>query len=195
MGQGPHKSALDKIKAGRKQLKKLDFPGMEGVQVALRVLTEAELDECRIESWKWVKEKFDLAPDSIRGHEHYNRELWSQMLFRALIVADGAEELPTPLAVDVENLKEKLTPDERKTLIQELADFTAEVNPRLETEEGKRLVAAVVEEAKKKETTRTALELLLEDLPPVTVRRCFISMASQYQALRKARSSHSSSRG
>lgn len=194
MSSAPKTSALDLIKRGRNQFRTVDFPGVPDKKVALRVLTEKQLDECRVEAWNWVKENFNLDPEALRGSLHYDRELYSRMLAKSLLVADGVEDLQTPLATDVENLKDQLTPGERKALVQELADFTAEVDPNLDTAEGTAAAVALVEEAKKKGLSRAALELLLKDLPPAIVRRSFITLVEQYQNLRKAKSSPSSSK-
>lgn len=182
------------LKEGRRQFKTIDFPGIPEKKVALRVLSEKQIEEARIEAWAFVKDKFGLDPEALRGSLHYDRELWSRMLSKALLVAEGVEDLQTPFCNDVDDLKDNLTADERKALAQELADFTSEVNPNLDTEDGLAVANALVEEAKKKELSRVGLEMLLGNMPPATLRRSFIILVSQYHDLRKAKSSRSSSK-
>jgi len=182
------------LKRGRRQYKTIEFPGIPETKIAMRILTEKQIEESRIEAWGFVKRNFELDPEALRGSLHYDRELSSQMLFRALLVADGVEDLQTPFYNDANDLKENLTADERRFLSRALADFTSEADPNLDTEEGLAVATALVEEAKKKGLSRVGLEMLLSSMPPDTLRRSFSIMVSQYHALRTARSSPSSSK-
>lgn len=45
------------ILAGKRDFGIYPFPGLEGVEVAIRVLTDYELDQCRLAAQKWVRDQ------------------------------------------------------------------------------------------------------------------------------------------
>lgn len=188
--KGP--SRLEQIQRGRRAFEIIDFPGREDVQVALRVLTEYEIDLCRIEAWKYVRKEFELDPEKFHGMLHYEREHQTRMLQRAMFIAEDYEKLQTPFANDVEDLKKHITADQRKALALKLADFTSECDPDIDTEKGRLAAEALISELKKKAQTDTAIDMLLRATPPATLRLSLRTIRALLLSSPKDRSSSSS---
>jgi len=184
-------SPLAKLTAGKRPGKVIDFPGRPGVQVGIQVPVEFDYDEARLGAWKHLKGN-GVDPDSSRAAEMYRKELFARALASSLYTAESHEnKIRVPLCSGVQDLKRHITPDEQKVLLRELADFTNEMDPDLDSVKGQQAAAKLLEEVLKKAGKRAALVPLLNGMPPSVVRRCLISLVEQHASLLEERSSSS----
>lgn len=116
-----------RLKAGTKNVKVVDWPGSDGVQVGLVPLTGAGLEECEVEALRLV----DQVPESphvrVIFHEIYERELGFQLLSRGLVEPSTGR----PFATSAQELKHLCQVNEALLLVEELLAWTEEVSPSL----------------------------------------------------------------
>lgn len=192
MSEKPQISKLAQLKSGARPTKIIKWPGTD-VDVALRVPTELEYERARYEAWAVLEKSSPkgIDPDKMRGGILYESEVISRALFAAL-VDPASGPIQAPFCASLEDLKKNSTPQERALLIRELADFTNETDPDLDTEAGIESANAIADEIEKKRLGRAAMELLLNATPPRTLRRCIITMAERLRTLLEAKSGPSS---
>jgi hypothetical protein len=164
---------------GRRQVFRVPFPGSADVEVGFRILTDAELDHCRLEAARQAKK---LGADLDADPELLERLIERQIVWRACVDPDSDAEKPGaffPSASDVATLD--------SVLVRELSNAYMEVqelvSPRVTLDEAgvKELVDALG-----KEPGATAL---LTRFAPPTLIACVRSLAAR---LRTSASSSSS---
>lgn len=191
MSEKPQISKLAQLKSGKRPVKIIDWPGTDK-KVGIRVPTEIDYEQAKLGAWELLASK-GIDPDKRRGSILYDNEVLTRVLCTALIDPDSGP-VQAPFCSDLKELKALLSSSERSMLARELADFTSETDPNLDTEEG--LVAAleIVEEIQKKGQSRAAMELLLNATAPRMLRRCMRIMAEELARFRAEKSSPSSSK-
>lgn len=159
-------SFLEKLKAGKRNVKMIKFPGTDK-QVALQVLSSQELQDSVLATEKHFKglevEIGSLILDS------YEDERATQMIFRAL---RDPEDHKKPLAADVRQLRDLLTKEEKGKLVEAYLEFERECSPdfrQMSDQEFEKLW----DEVKKNPQT------LSSDLPSGMLRRLLNFLASR----------------
>lgn len=190
MADDPTKSfsLIKRLKAGKRPVKYLDYPGVEGGRIGIRLPTEADHEAAKLAAWQFLVLDMKVDPDKVRGSAHYGREVYNQLLARILFDPESGD-LQVPICDNAQDLKANMTAEERSILIQEMADFMSEADPDLDTPEGQAAATALCQEVEKKGVTRAALTALLRDTPPAILRRCVITLGSRLRACREAKSS------
>lgn len=95
-------SRVREIVAGARRFRTIPFPGADGVDVALRCLTEAELDLCRAEAQRQVRaraKKMGLDPTEFHDldPEFFHRLVQRQILAQAFYDSETVDtDSPTP---------------------------------------------------------------------------------------------------
>lgn len=116
---------------GVRPIKIVQFPGERGeaykLQVGIYNLFDSETRSARIDAMEYLSTKLKLtemhlARDPSLGEE----EVKSQLLFRAL--RDAANPV-MPFATDVQQLRDRITPDEREALFAAYLEFVDERSP------------------------------------------------------------------
>ncbi len=119
-------SLLAQIKAGKRNVKVLDYPGVEGLQVALRVLSNQEIQDAILAAEQLFKERGLEITDSNR--DAYSDERATQVLARALREPENPNK---PFAASAKELRGLLEKEEKDLLLQEYYDFEQAVSPRI----------------------------------------------------------------
>ena len=127
MSKGP--SPLSRLLGdGVRPIKIVQFPGergeASGLQVGIYNLFDSETRSARVDAMDYLSTKMKLtevhlARDPSLGDE----EVKSQLLFRAL--RDAANPV-MPFAADVQQLRDRITPDEREALFSAYLEFVDE---------------------------------------------------------------------
>lgn len=85
---------LQGILKGNQHFEVVDFPGVEGVSVALKVLSQYEVDLC----WRDAELKFlrgaEFKKEDFRETMTFNKEVERQLLYRAVMQVPEAAEAP-----------------------------------------------------------------------------------------------------
>jgi hypothetical protein len=119
-------SQLAQIKAGKRNIKIIDYPGVEGQQVALRVLSNQEIQDAVFSAEQLFKEQgFDV---SRTNQDAYDDERSTQILARALREAENPNK---PFAASAKELRGLLEKEEKELLLQEYTDFEQACSPRI----------------------------------------------------------------
>lgn len=190
--EAPKLSKLAQLKSGKRPLKVVKWPGTD-TDVGIRVPTEAEWERARFDAWKTLEAASPrgIDPDRARGGVLFTREATTRALFYALI-DPASPTVQAPFCASIEDLKAHATAEDLAILFRELADFTNEMDPDLDTEEGRIAAQELFDEIEKKRMGRADMELLLNGTRPRTLRLCLISMAARLWTLLEAKSSPSS---
>jgi hypothetical protein len=159
-------SLIEKLKAGRRNIKTIKFPGTDD-DLILRVLSNAEIQEAVFAAERRFKAEDIPILDSTR--DVYNDERTTQILFRALRNPKDAKKA---LFSSDDELRALLTRDEKEILSQEYEAFQSECAPHPETmsdEEFDNLWEAL------KKSPETALNFLSSG----TLKRLLLYLASR----------------
>lgn len=116
-------SLLEKLKAGKRNLRIIRFPGTEH-DVALRVLSNAELQDALFATEDLFRKKNIVIGSTTI--EAYEDEHTTQILYRALRDPRDPEK---PFAESVDELRSLLTREEKDLLVARYNDFEKEVSP------------------------------------------------------------------
>jgi len=116
-------SKLAAMRAGKRHLKPGALP-VDGTPFLWRVLTRGEKQECEAAAVARFAEMG--IPVELRGHQAFEDELTTQVLWLAMRDADKPER---PFATDAKEVRDLLTADELDVLWTKYADFEEEVNP------------------------------------------------------------------
>ncbi len=119
-------SLLEKLKAGARNLRVIDFPGSDR-KVGLRVLTNAESQAAFFAAAEhFEKRGVEIGADTIEAFED---EHTVQQLALALRDPDDPD---TAFAKNADQLRALITRDEKSALVDEYTAFEQEVSPRAE---------------------------------------------------------------
>lgn len=116
-------SLLQKLKAGKKNVKIIKFPG-EDVEVALQVLTGQEIQDAVFAAQNLFK-KADMEVIT-STFDAYEDERTTQILFRAL---RDPEDTKNSFATTVGELRAMLTNEEKNILVIQYMEFEKECSP------------------------------------------------------------------
>jgi len=181
-------SALAKLKAGRRPVHRIEFPGTDQ-EVGLRLPTEADWEKARLAALKFLQAQ-GVNPDEGAGSTLYERDVLTRVLASCLIIPTDSNVQP-PFCDGVEDLKRHTTTSERQTLIRELLDFTSEMDPDIDTPEGILAAGQLLEELEKKAPSEAAIRHVLRATEPAMLRRLLLSMVVQRSTSAGRRSSSS----
>jgi hypothetical protein len=157
-----------KLKAGKKNVRKMKWPGTD-IDIGLRVLSEAEIQEAAFETERHFK-KAGIEV-SVQTAIIYDKEQITQTLFQALVNPERTERLFTR----ADDLRGIFTaPEIKDALVAEFNDLMAECSPSPKTlaEEELKLLFDEV-----KKNPRSGMNLSLNSL-----RQLLIFSASQAAA-------------
>jgi hypothetical protein len=163
--------------SGRRRIGRFPFPGIEGRECGVRILSDREVDDARADAAayldaRWKKAGFDVERSVRIDPDSLEREHMRQCLVRAIVEPDSDTAKPTPLFPSVEVVRE-LDTTQVQAFWEIYLDWHDAVDPRA------RLTDAQVEEladALKKEPNEPAI---LAHLPPDTLRSLLRSMAAR----------------
>ncbi len=117
-------SLLERLKAGKRNVRIIDFPGAADARVALRVLSTQELQDAAIATEELFKARgVEIGVGVI---DAYQGERSTQILFRALRDPDDPNK---PFAATVDELRGQLMRGEMDALEAAYSDFQAECSP------------------------------------------------------------------
>ncbi|MCC7542354.1 MAG: hypothetical protein IT379_39415 [Deltaproteobacteria bacterium] len=172
---------LQAILRGRRDVRRVPFPGADSVALGVRILLDVDLDHARIEAQRYVKK---LGADLDVDPELLDREIERQVIWRAFVVPDDPELPPFfPSDRDVRVLDSVTV----RALFNVYREHQEWVSPLVALDEGgqKALIDALGK-GLEPEATFSAFDAN-------TLRRLCLSMASQLRA--NAPTSKSSSSG
>lgn len=116
-------SLLEKLKAGKRNVRAIKFPGMDQ-NVALRVLSNADVQDALFATENHFKQhKIEVSATTVEAYEDENT---TQILFRAL---RDPQDYDRPFVKDVDELRRMLTRDEKDLLVEQYNAFEKEVSP------------------------------------------------------------------
>lgn len=162
--------------AGRRKIGRSPFPGLEGIECGVRLLSDREIDEARADAATYIEARWKRAgfgaeqavridPDSLE------REHMRQVLVRAIVDPDSDVDKPAPFFPSVEKVR-----DLDSTVVQALweayEDWHNAIDPRSSLNDDE--VRELAEALKKEPGT----PVLLAHYPPATLRSLLRSMAS-----------------
>ena len=171
---------LEVLKAGKKNIKRLKFPGTEQ-EIGLTVLTEAEIEESVFATELVFKAaEVNITSTSI---SMYNSELSTQMLFRALVdplktKKDGTYER---IFKSPDELRSLITSAQKAILIGEYNNFENECSPDVDKLSQLKF-DELFEELKKNPQAGNSLSLQ-------TARRLILYLVGRLQSLPQANGS------
>lgn len=169
-GQKPA-SRLHELKAGTRHVAVVDFPGIEGAKVGLRVLSVGDRQAAEMET------AAEFGNAGVHYHEGtveaWVREKVIRQLWRAL---RDPENPAKPFAASVDELKELLSADEKDALAQKYNEMEERVSPPLETLSDADF-DMLLESVKKKPDPEA-----LSSLGSSTLVRLVLSLASRQQS-------------
>ena len=120
-------SKLEKLKAGKRNIKVVAFPGTEA-KVGIRVLTlQDEQDAAFATEQVFKAEEIVYSSATV---EPYEREKTIQLLWRALRDPENPDR---PFADTVEELRELMTTEEKDILVDEYMAHQSECSPSLDS--------------------------------------------------------------
>ncbi|MEQ8721041.1 MAG: hypothetical protein RID81_07175 [Sandaracinaceae bacterium] len=152
---------------GRRDVRRYPFPGLEGVEVGIRILSDDDLDNARLEAQRYsrkVKADLEADPDFIA------RETERQIVWRSCVDPEDTSAEPRrffPSDADVRTLDSVTV----RTLLDSYMEHQEYVYPWNELDESE--VGALVEALGKERTPG----VLLAHFAPDTLRRCVRTMA------------------
>jgi hypothetical protein len=118
-------SLLEKLKAGKRNVRELPFPGTEQT-VILQVLNSQDLQDAIFAA----ERRFKGAEMETSGtaYDAYQAERATQILFRAL---RDPEDPKKPLAATADEMRKLLQNEETELLLKEYLDFERECSPNI----------------------------------------------------------------
>lgn len=175
-------SLLEKLKAGKKNVKLVDFPGTDE-KIAITVLTEAEIQAAAMETERLFKKAgLDLSAGTA---DAYQAEQNTQLLFRALVEPEpGADGTRRPRFSTADELRSLVTRLAKDALTDEYNAWEQECGPDPMTL-GEQELDALFEAVKKNPLHGSALSIS-------TLRRLVIYLASRPSTSPEASGSTSS---
>jgi len=156
---------IDKIKAGSQAKKTIDWPGIEGAKVDIRVCSESD----HLQSSMATDELFKDVKVALENVDTYNAEKETQLLFRAIQDPETGKQLYK----NITEFRSILTPEVKDALADQLFALHEEFSPDLTTisnEDFDKLVADV-----KKNTA----EAIQTQSNIYTLRKLVLFLASQ----------------
>lgn len=170
-------SLLNKLKAGKKNVNIIPWPGMDGEKVGIAVLTEDEIQQAVFAAEKHFKDAgLEFSAATV---DAYQSEQNTQLLVLALV--DPVKK--TPIFKSASELRPLLIPGVKDVLVDEVNAWQQECSPRLDglTEEK---YGELFEEVKKNPS-------ILNDSDSRTLRGLITYLASRQSKLPKASGSTS----
>jgi hypothetical protein len=159
---------LSRLKLGSDNIKLVDFPNINNQKIALRILSQKEIQEASFATERHFKsEKIEL---NMVTASDYDTEKSVQMLFRAL---RDPEKLQESISATITEFRSLLTRQEISALADEYLAFESECSPSLDTLSGDEFDKLVSDLKKKPEQTIgniTSLQML---------RRLLLTMVKQ----------------
>ena len=153
------KNLIDRLKAGRNNIKAIPFPGIPGTKVGLRILSDQETKDAYAAAENYfTRIKLDIKDSTL---DMYIDERANQILFRVLC---DPEDSSVPAAPSADALRRLLTKAEKDALAREYAEFEEECSPNY-AEKTEEELSILWEDVKKNPIT------LLSDLSTGTLRR------------------------
>lgn len=160
-------SLLEKLKAGKRNVRVIKFPGADQ-DVAIQALSNADLQDSLFATENYFRDKdIEVGSTTIEAYEDENS---TQILFRAL---RDPEEPSRPFASTVDQLRNLISRDEKDILIEQYNDFEKEVSPK-ERDLSEDEMDALFEELKKTPETGN-------DLSSAMLKRLIVYLASRPQ--------------
>ncbi len=170
-------SPLAQMRSGKRPIRIVQWPGDPSQKVGLRIPSDFDMQQARLDAWGYVVNKKGVNPESKRGSAMLDDEIFARVLAASLVMPDQDAGSDVLMCDDVDDLRQHTSPKEREILIRELAEFSNEMDPDLDTEEGAKRAAKLLEEVLKKAGSRAALLDTLKGTPSSMLRNCIISMA------------------
>jgi len=159
-------SLLEKLKAGKKNIKVLKFPGTEE-DVGLQLLSNHDLQESVFAAENYFKKAGIEIVSTVL--DSYEDERTTQLLFRAL--KDPARP-QNPFAATVDELRRNLTKEEKEILTDEYLQFERECSPNFRQMSDEEFETLWVDLKKNPKA-------ILSSLPSIMLRRLLLYLASQ----------------
>jgi len=179
-------SPLAAMRAGKRPVKVVDFPGDPEQKIGIRVPSDYDMEQARIGAHRYlvVNEKVDITKrdgEVSRGLAMFTEETYARCLSRCLVTAESAEpDSPVvQLCHDVEDMREQLTASQTQELIRVMATFTNEMDPNVDTPSGAAKAVQLLEVLEKKAGSKAALMDTLKGIEPDVLRHCVISLVEQ----------------
>lgn len=100
------------VLAGRRAIREIPFPGDPSITIGIRLLSEAKIDDARLDALEYVEQrakKADAKLDSLLSHDPdtYSREHERQVLWRALFDYSTRDEKdPAPFFPSMREFRE-----------------------------------------------------------------------------------------
>ncbi|MBW2264097.1 MAG: hypothetical protein JRG91_19205, partial [Deltaproteobacteria bacterium] len=172
-------SPLAQMRAGKRPLKTVTWPGDDSTKVGLRIPSDYIMQQSRLDAWAYVVIekgiKTDGKKDSAMGkrlNALLDDDVFARVLSQSLVMPDQSGATDTLMAEDVQDLRENTTAKEREILMRELAEFSNEMDPDLNSVKGAQVAELLVGEVLKKAGQRAALTDLLKGTPSSIAQRC-----------------------
>ncbi|GAG10967.1 unnamed protein product, partial [marine sediment metagenome] len=94
-----HEDQIKAMLAGRRKVRALPFPDLKDVEFGVRILTEEELDDSRLEAQKYVEGRaatlgLELARMLLVDPELLDREIKRQIIFHATVNPSVSDNPP-----------------------------------------------------------------------------------------------------
>jgi hypothetical protein len=170
---------IGNLLAGRRKIGRFPFPGLDGIECGVRLLSDREIDEARADAAAYLDAKWKRAGFSAErcvniDPNSLEREHMRQCIVRAIVDPDSDVDKPVPLFPSVEKVR-----DLDSTVVQAFweiyLDWHEAIDPRtkLTDEEVEELADAL-----KKEPNGPAVWAHLE---PVTLRSLLRGLVSRLQ--------------
>jgi len=118
-------SRLEKLGIGRREMRRVQWPGRPEVEAFMQILSCSEVQACHAAAYARFRDlEMPVEPLSL---DSFQDECMTQILARGLRDPEHPKELP--LATDAADLRDNTTVHERAAVFQLYADFVAEMDP------------------------------------------------------------------
>ena len=163
--------------SGRRKIGRFPFPGIEGRECGVRMLSDREVDDARADAAtyldaRWKKAGFDVERSVRFDPESLEREHMRQVILRAIVEPDSDPAKPTQLFPSVEVVRD-LDSTQIQAFWEIYLDWHDAVDPRTTYTDGE---IEELAEALKKEPNEP---VLLAHMQPATLRSLLRSMAKR----------------
>jgi len=172
-------SPLAQMRAGKRPIRVVSWPGDPDLKVGLRIPSDYDMQQARLDAWGYVVNVKKVDPETKRGASMLDDEIFARVLAAALVMPEGDGATDILMCDDADDLRQNTTPKEREALLRELAEFSNEMDPDLNTAEGAKRAADLIEGLEKKVGSRAALMSTLRGIPPTVLRSCIISLVER----------------
>lgn len=175
-------SHISEILKGRRAVRRVPFPGAQGHEIGIRLLTDREIDDAKLEAHRYLERRCRESKQEYKtivelDEDMLKRAVEQELLFRAIVDADSTSDKPEPFFASPTQLREQCDSVTVRSLLDLYLDHQETVVPEvtLSDEDVEKLVDALGKEHEP--------QGILVHFAPSTLRLFVRSMANRLRGI------------